>query len=52
MIGNKDWLSDFDASFRDSVKLGNDAKMPVMGKGNVKLFNNGKVHIVSNASVQ
>jgi hypothetical protein len=48
MIGNKDWLTDFDASFRDSVKLGNDAKMPVMGKGNVKQFNNGKVHIVSN----
>ncbi|KAK2412918.1 hypothetical protein QL285_048063 [Trifolium repens] len=48
MIGNKDWLFDFDASFRDSVKLGNDAKMSVMGKGNVKLFINGKIHVVSN----
>ncbi|PNY16763.1 retrovirus-related Pol polyprotein from transposon TNT 1-94 [Trifolium pratense] len=32
MIGNKDWLFDFDASFKDSVKLDNDAKMAVMGK--------------------
>ncbi|GAU38467.1 hypothetical protein TSUD_151900 [Trifolium subterraneum] len=48
MIDNKDWLFDFDGSFRDSVKLGNDAKMTVMGKGNVKLFINGKVHVISN----
>jgi transposase InsO family protein len=48
MIGNKDWLFDFDSSFRDSVKLGNDAKMSVMGKGNVKLFINGKIHVISN----
>ncbi|GAU27929.1 hypothetical protein TSUD_160240 [Trifolium subterraneum] len=49
MIGNKDWLFDFDASFRDSVRLGNDAKMCVMGKGSVKLFVNGRVHVISNA---
>ncbi|MCH84026.1 retrovirus-related Pol polyprotein from transposon TNT 1-94 [Trifolium medium] len=42
MIGNKDWLFEFDSSFKDSVKLGNDTKMSVMGKGNVKLFINGK----------
>ncbi|GAU15733.1 hypothetical protein TSUD_235460 [Trifolium subterraneum] len=48
MIGNKDWLYDFDPSFRDSVRLGNDAKMSVMGKGNVKLFMNGSVHVISN----
>jgi hypothetical protein len=48
MIGNKDWLFDFDSSFRDSVKLGNDAKMSVMGKENVKLFINGKIHVISN----
>jgi hypothetical protein len=30
------------------VKLGNDAKMSVMGKGNVKLFINEKIHVVSN----
>ncbi|GAU24969.1 hypothetical protein TSUD_312040 [Trifolium subterraneum] len=48
MIGNKDWLFDFDASFRDSVRLGNDAKMSVMGRGSVKLFILGKVHVISN----
>ncbi|PNX88107.1 retrovirus-related Pol polyprotein from transposon TNT 1-94, partial [Trifolium pratense] len=48
MIGQKDWLYNFDSSFKDSVKLGNDTKMPVMGKGNVKLFINGKIHVISN----
>ncbi|GAU11414.1 hypothetical protein TSUD_344050 [Trifolium subterraneum] len=48
MIGNKDWLFDFDPSFKDSVRLGNDARMSVMGKGNVKLFINGKIHVISN----
>ncbi|MCH94994.1 hypothetical protein A2U01_0015966 [Trifolium medium] len=48
MIGNKDWLFEFDSSFKDSVKLGNDTKMAVMGKGNVKLFINGKVHVITN----
>ncbi|GAU43961.1 hypothetical protein TSUD_283880 [Trifolium subterraneum] len=48
MIGNKDWLYEFDPSFRDSVRLGNDAKMCVMGKGNVKLFMNGSIHVISN----
>ncbi|MCH80264.1 hypothetical protein A2U01_0001030 [Trifolium medium] len=48
MIGQKDWLYDFDSSFKDSVKLGNDTKMPVLGKGNVKLFINGKIHVISN----
>jgi hypothetical protein len=48
MVGNKDWLFDFDESFKDSVKLGNDSKMMVMGKGNLKLFINGKIHVISN----
>ncbi|MCI45573.1 retrovirus-related pol polyprotein from transposon TNT 1-94, partial [Trifolium medium] len=33
MVGNKDWLYEFDESYRDSVKLGDDSKMCVMGKG-------------------
>ncbi|GAU37822.1 hypothetical protein TSUD_276400 [Trifolium subterraneum] len=37
MIGKKEWLFDFDDSFKDSVKLGDDSKMAVMGKGNLKL---------------
>ena len=27
MVGTKEWLFDFDDSFRASVKLGNDSKM-------------------------
>jgi hypothetical protein len=41
MIGNKDWLFEFDSKFKDSLRLGNDAKMAVMGRGNVKLFIKG-----------
>ncbi|PNX68566.1 serine carboxypeptidase, partial [Trifolium pratense] len=36
MVGNKDWLFEFDESFRESVKLGNDSKMAVMGKGQLQ----------------
>ncbi|GAU43011.1 hypothetical protein TSUD_28300 [Trifolium subterraneum] len=47
MIGNKDWMYEFDETYRDSVKLGDDSKMQVMGKGNVKLSINGRVHVIS-----
>ncbi|MCI60192.1 retrovirus-related Pol polyprotein from transposon TNT 1-94, partial [Trifolium medium] len=30
MIGNKEWLFDFNDSFRESVKLGDDSNMAVM----------------------
>jgi hypothetical protein len=45
MVGSKNCLFDFDDTFRESVKLGNDSKMAVMGKGNVKLNIGGRVHI-------
>jgi len=32
MVGIKDWLFYFDNSFRESIKLWDDSKMPVMGK--------------------
>ncbi|KAL6334054.1 hypothetical protein AAG906_001809 [Vitis piasezkii] len=38
MCGKKEYFSDFDGSFRDSVKLGNNSSMVVMGKGNCKVF--------------
>jgi hypothetical protein len=38
MIGHKEWMFDFDNSYRDSVKLGDYSRMEVMGKGNVKLY--------------
>ncbi|MCI55636.1 retrovirus-related pol polyprotein from transposon TNT 1-94, partial [Trifolium medium] len=36
MTGKKEWMHEFDGSFTESVKLGNDSKMAIMGKGNVK----------------
>ena len=38
MCGKKEYFSDFDGSFRDSVKLGNNSSMVVTGKGNVRLM--------------
>ncbi|PNY16189.1 putative CC-NBS-LRR resistance protein [Trifolium pratense] len=46
--GHQDWMFDFDNSYRDSVKLGDDSRMTVMGKGSVKLLINNKVHVISN----
>ena len=46
MCGKKEYISDFDGSFRDFVKLGNNSSMVVMGKGNVRLQVNGRVQIM------
>jgi hypothetical protein len=48
MTGTKERFFEFDDQFRESVKLGNDSKMVVMGKGNVKLNINDKVHVITN----
>ena len=32
MVGRKDWLFNFDDSFRDFVKLGDNSKMPVLSR--------------------
>ncbi|PNX62457.1 copia-type polyprotein, partial [Trifolium pratense] len=48
MVGNKDWLFDYDDSFKDSVKLGDDSKMAVVGKGNLRLYIAGYVQILTN----
>jgi hypothetical protein len=47
MIGTKNCLFEFDDTFRESVKLGNDSKMAVMGKGNVKLNIGGRIHVIT-----
>ncbi|GAU46070.1 hypothetical protein TSUD_180060 [Trifolium subterraneum] len=47
MSGTKEWMHDFDDSFTESVKLGNDSKMAVMGKGNVKLMIEGRIHVIT-----
>ncbi|PNX67946.1 copia-type polyprotein, partial [Trifolium pratense] len=48
MVGNKNWLFDYDDSFKDSVKLGDDSKMSVEGKGNLKLYIEGFTQILTN----
>lgn len=35
--GKKDWLFNFDDTFRALVKLGDDSNMYVNGKGNMKI---------------
>ncbi|GAU31928.1 hypothetical protein TSUD_271130, partial [Trifolium subterraneum] len=47
MVGNKDWLYELDESYRDTFKLGDDSKMNVMGKGNVKLSIDGRIHVIT-----
>ncbi|MCH81218.1 retrovirus-related pol polyprotein from transposon tnt 1-94, partial [Trifolium medium] len=47
MIGTKEWLFDFDEKFRETVKLGDNSTMQVMGKGNVKLYLAGKISIIT-----
>lgn len=37
MSGNKEWFTHLDEGFKHYVKLGNDSKLMVMGKGNIKL---------------
>ncbi|XP_058740872.1 uncharacterized protein LOC131613200 [Vicia villosa] len=48
MVGTKKWFFDFDDKFRESVRLGNDSKMAVIGKGNVKLCVKGRIHVITN----
>lgn len=43
MTGNKNLFCDLNESFRQSVKLGNDSSMSVMGKGSVKVQMNRKM---------
>ena len=47
MCGKKEYFSDFDESFRESVKLGNNASMVVSSKGNIPLQVNGIAQIIT-----
>ena len=47
MSDNKDWFSELDENFRHAVKLGNDTRIVVMGKGSVRLNVDGVTHIIS-----
>ena len=47
MWGNRQWFSNIDEAFRHSVKLNNNAKMGVMGKGNIRLEINGSTQVAT-----
>ena len=47
MCGDRALFSELDERFRHLVNLGNNTKMNVTGKGNVKLFLNGVNHVVT-----
>ncbi|RDX99786.1 hypothetical protein CR513_17113, partial [Mucuna pruriens] len=41
---NKEWFSKLDKNFRHTVKLDNETRIAVMGKGSVPLNVNGVTH--------
>jgi len=47
MSGNREWFSKLDENYHNTVKLGNDAQIDVMGKGSVQLNINGVVYVIS-----
>lgn len=48
MYGCKEWFYGLDETFRTTVKLGDNSRMHVVGKGNIKLKIGGKIHEISN----
>ncbi|XP_011013623.1 PREDICTED: uncharacterized protein LOC105118093 [Populus euphratica] len=48
MSGNKQWFVDFDERFWYSVKLGNNSRMPIMRRGNIKIEIGGIIQVVAN----
>jgi transposase InsO family protein len=48
MCGKRELFSDFDDTFRETVKLGDNSTMLVTGKGNIRMFVNGFVQIITN----
>ncbi|XP_073153685.1 uncharacterized protein [Henckelia pumila] len=47
MCGKMEYFSEMDENFRDSVTLGNNSSMAVLGKGNVRLQVHGVAHIIT-----
>jgi hypothetical protein len=48
MTGNKQWFTDIDEQYQQYVKLGNNFKMTVAGKGNIRLHVNGITQVITN----
>ena len=47
MCGMKEWFMDFDGSYQHQVKLGDDRKMLVEGRGNVRLEIDGIFQVIT-----
>ncbi|KAM1053550.1 hypothetical protein ACFX2I_000976 [Malus domestica] len=47
MCGRMDLFSEFDNSFKESVKLGNDSSLTVQGKGSVRMEVDGRIHVIT-----
>ncbi|XP_021820433.1 uncharacterized protein LOC110762138 [Prunus avium] len=47
MCGKKEMFTDFDDTFRKSVKLGNNSSLAVLGKGNVRMEVNGIMQVIT-----
>lgn len=47
MTGNKEWFSELEEGFRQTVKLGNDTRMAVVAKGSVRLQMNDTIQVIS-----
>lgn len=47
MCGNKEWFFDLDEKFREFVKLGDNSRMTVMGRGNIKLQIKGMTQVIT-----
>jgi hypothetical protein len=47
MSVNKEWFSELDDQFRHTIKLGNNSKMAVLGKGNARMKVNRITQVIS-----
>ncbi|KAI5438107.1 hypothetical protein KIW84_024012 [Lathyrus oleraceus] len=47
MSGYRKWFIELDQSFRHNVKLGNDSKLVVMGKGKIRMKIDGRVMVIT-----
>ena len=47
MCAHKQWFSDLDEDFQQSVKLGNDSKMAMLGKGTIWLQLAGIIQVIT-----
>lgn len=50
LCGYKEWFSELDERFRQHVKLGDDRRMQVEGKGNLRVEINGITQVISSVS--